>query len=382
MRGTPPKGHAPDCACVDCSSRPGGSGEWFSIAAVERDTAIAKDTLRVWERRYGFPTPQRDEQGDRHYDRAQLDRLRHIKRALDAGYRPGKVVPMPLDELKALPVRADSMPMAPPVAPDESALKPFIDLILRHEADALQRALNTAMERRGLTAFVREVVAPLNSHVGKAWLGGQMSVHEEHLYTETVQSVLRLGITLVAQSSNRSAPRVLLTTFPEEPHGLGLLMVEAFLAMQGCETVAMGPRMPLPEIDGAARAHRADIVALSFTASQNARDVTASLFELRRRLPAAVEIWAGGQCPVLYKKRTRAEALPVLAMADLGDIAGAVARWRSQRAGLGQPASGAGHGHGQRNTDSSVMRTPTHDPAQPMQGSPRLGRELQQGERD
>ena len=32
----------------------------LSIAAVERDTGLAKDTLRVWERRYGFPQPVRD----------------------------------------------------------------------------------------------------------------------------------------------------------------------------------------------------------------------------------------------------------------------------------------------------------------------------------
>ena len=33
------------------------------IAAVERDTGLGKDTLRVWERRYGFPTPERERFG-------------------------------------------------------------------------------------------------------------------------------------------------------------------------------------------------------------------------------------------------------------------------------------------------------------------------------
>lgn len=33
-------------------------GTLLSIAAVERDTGLTKDTLRVWERRYGFPTPR------------------------------------------------------------------------------------------------------------------------------------------------------------------------------------------------------------------------------------------------------------------------------------------------------------------------------------
>lgn len=35
----------------------------MNISAVERDIGIGKDTLRVWERRYGFPLPHRDSKG-------------------------------------------------------------------------------------------------------------------------------------------------------------------------------------------------------------------------------------------------------------------------------------------------------------------------------
>ncbi|MBZ8144144.1 cobalamin-binding protein, partial [Rubrivivax gelatinosus] len=44
----------------------------LSIAAVERDTGLSKDTLRVWERRYGFPSPARDPQGERAYPLEQV----------------------------------------------------------------------------------------------------------------------------------------------------------------------------------------------------------------------------------------------------------------------------------------------------------------------
>jgi DNA-binding transcriptional MerR regulator len=46
----------------------------FSIAEIERETGIKRDTLRVWERRYGFPTPLRNEQGVRMYPSEQLSR--------------------------------------------------------------------------------------------------------------------------------------------------------------------------------------------------------------------------------------------------------------------------------------------------------------------
>ena len=60
----------------------------FNIGVVERETGIGKDTLRVWEKRYGFPLPVRDQHEDRLYPAEQVDQLRLIKRLLDIGMRP------------------------------------------------------------------------------------------------------------------------------------------------------------------------------------------------------------------------------------------------------------------------------------------------------
>ena len=82
---------------ADCSQAP----NLWSIAEIERDTGLGKDTLRIWERRYGFPTPLRDARGDRVYDQPQLQRLIRIKQLLDSGHRPGRVVPLSLPGLMA-----------------------------------------------------------------------------------------------------------------------------------------------------------------------------------------------------------------------------------------------------------------------------------------
>ena len=55
------------------------------IASVERETGLSKDTLRMWERRYGFPTPERDANGERLYAPLQVRRLSQIKRLMTAG---------------------------------------------------------------------------------------------------------------------------------------------------------------------------------------------------------------------------------------------------------------------------------------------------------
>ena len=56
----------------------------LSISAVERDTGLSKDTLRVWERRYGFPTPERDAIGERAYSLEQVEKLRIVNEEMNA----------------------------------------------------------------------------------------------------------------------------------------------------------------------------------------------------------------------------------------------------------------------------------------------------------
>ena len=64
----------------------------MTIAAVERDRGLPKETLRVWERRYGFPKPLRDGNGERFYPIDQLATLRLLRRLVVAGHRSGQVV--------------------------------------------------------------------------------------------------------------------------------------------------------------------------------------------------------------------------------------------------------------------------------------------------
>lgn len=316
-----------------------------TIADVERDTGLSKDTLRVWERRYGFPLPLRDAQGERRYDGDQLLRLRHIRRLLDAGHRPGRVVSLPLAQLLALdtPARPQRMQGAPKksdaaAAPTVSKgpasgpdLSHWMDLLRTQRSQPLQQALQQWLLVHGLASLVRDVIAPLNRRVGQAWLDGELAVFEEHLYTELVQRLLRTGLSQVAAASALRPPRVLLTTVPGEVHTLGLLMAECMLVLEGCETTSLGAQTPLRDIAEAARAGGADVVALGFSSALKPRDARTALEQLLPQLPPSVRLWTGGQCPALQTGPRGTAPLPGHThMADLDQIAQAVAHWRAE----------------------------------------------------
>jgi DNA-binding transcriptional MerR regulator/methylmalonyl-CoA mutase cobalamin-binding subunit len=299
----------------------------LSISAVERDTGLSKDTLRVWERRYGFPVPGRDAIGERVYPLEQVEKLRMVKRLLDAGHRPGRIVPLPLMELQHLADKTVDQPTRAGDTPGPAVdVRPFLDLLREHDPTRLHREMKRVLTRLGLERFMLELVGPLNAAVGDAWIRGQMEIFEEHHYTETLQNVFRQAIADMPEPHGKGRPRVLLTTFPGEPHGMGLLMAEAMMALEGCLCISLGVQTPLWDIVLAAQAYRADVVALSFTGCMNPNQVVDGLTELRAKLPPKITIWAGGSAPVLHRRRIEG----VEPFDAHQSIPGALKRWRDE----------------------------------------------------
>lgn len=292
----------------------------INISAVERDTGLSKDTLRMWERRYDFPKPLRDHNGERAYPAEQVEKLRLIKRLMDRGHRPGKIIGLTATELERLGAEVSGE-----TAPRQD-IEVFVRLIKTHQLPELRRHLSQTMARQGLQNFVIDTVAPLSVAVGDAWMRGYLAVFEEHLYSELMQSVLRNAIASI-QPQGRS-PRVLLTSFPGEQHNLGLLMVEATLAVEGTSCIPLGTETPAAEIAVAARAHRADIVALSFSAAYSETRAADGLRELRAMLPEPTQLWAGGAGVA----RSRRQINGVKLVSSLGQIVDLVKEWRARHA--------------------------------------------------
>ena len=293
----------------------------FSITAVERDVGLSKDVLRVWERRYGFPAPERDANGERVYPAEQVERLRLIRRLMDHGHRPGRLLTATVKDLRALSLRR------PTVASGDQGegLDELVKLIKLHEAEAYSQAMLQRLARHGLQRFVLDTVAPLTQLIGVAWEEGRLQIFEEHLFTELTERLLRRAIATVPPGRE---PRILLTSLPNEQHGMGLLMAEATLALEGAHCISLGTQTPMLEIVRAAAAHRANIIALSFSAAFPRRQVPALLQQLRAAMPTGCELWAGGS----GMSRIAAQD-GVLSFSELGDAVAALARWRSIHAG-------------------------------------------------
>jgi methanogenic corrinoid protein MtbC1 len=294
----------------------------LSISAVERETGLSKDVLRKWETRYGFPAPLRDSQGERAYPPEQVQRLRLIKRLMDAGMRPSRLVSESNETLHSL---TRNSPAITTLTSEGTVERVTLDMLRKQDPDGLRQTLDRELLRHGVEHFVLDTLAPLNRAVGEAWARGELSIHEEHIYTEAIQWLLRDVIARLHDV--RGSPRVLLTTLPEEQHSLGILMLAALLSMHGAYCMSLGTQTPVQNIVEAAQAHNMDIVALSFSNAYPQRRILPALSELRENLSARSEIWAGGVgCARLHTPTDCA-----LLMSELEAALAALAAWRALR---------------------------------------------------
>jgi len=288
------------------------------INAVERETGVSKELLRMWERRYHFPHPGRDGQGDRIYPMDQVNKLRLLRRLIDAGFRPGKIIDLETAELEKLLRSQNRNPidMAPEIEQE------LIDVLQSRDAHRVREYLSHQMIKLGLQTFILNFLQHANFIVGDAWARGVIEIHEEHLYTEQVQTLIRSAITNLRAATE--PPHLMLTTAPEESHILGILMVEAMLRLDNVDAICFGAQMPVRDIAQAAIKHKMNIVALSFSASYPTSKAIEFLEELRFRLPLSVRIWAGGSS----LRSTRRSVEDVDFFHDLESIKQAVQQWR------------------------------------------------------
>ena len=283
--------------------------ECLNIGAVERDTGIARDTLRIWERRYGFPEPIRNDKGERMYPEVQLRRLQRIRRLLDQGLRPGKVIGLNdagLDKLEA------NLYLEKPLS---DSVKHLLTVLQNTDGTELETALSIIYQQQGMQIFITETIVPLLYTVGERWAIGKLQVFEEHLLSEVLTRFLNSEISLLQKTAMK--PRVLLATLPGEKHTLGLLMLAAMLSSRNISVVNLGGEVPLDQIVAAVERFDVDVIGVTFSSSYQYENIRRNLIELRESITEGVDIWMGGEgakrlrkLPVGVTKFTSLDGLP------------------------------------------------------------------------
>ena len=268
-----------------------------NIGALSQATKIPTETLRTWERRYNFPTPQRLPSGHRRYDASLIPHLRAIKTAIDQGYRPSAVLQIPYSELLGLLGQAPEKPAVATKSDSQTWVDASMAAILSLDGDELRTVLETRSAQRGFKNFVISDCPELLREIGDKWVAGKLSIANEHFASFVLQDLLsREWMRFNALNNGQVC---ILATPSGEDHVLGLHLAAYLVAINGHSIIWLDSNCPQESIAEVAASSQASHVFLSFSTGyplEQASDYSKVLHPL---LPADTHLVLGGRgCPL------------------------------------------------------------------------------------
>lgn len=296
----------------------GGKG-MLSIGALSASTGVPVETIRSWERRYGFPVAERKPSGHRVYALDTVARLRLISDALGRGHRAAEVVAASesaLESLLAALPRPSTDNKAPSSGATESAApgaEEHFRAIRAFDAEQLKRSFQADWARLGPLRFVQDRAAPFLHSLGDAWSAGTLDVRHEHFASACLGDFLRTA--RIPMDDRATGPVMALATLPGEQHGMGLQMSAVVCAAAGWRALMLGTDTPIAQIVALAREAPVAAVAISCAAPRR-RQTAEQLRTLRRRLPRGVSLIVGGSGAPAAASRGGVVVMPDLLTLD------------------------------------------------------------------
>ena len=262
----------------------------LGIGALSKACGIPAETLRTWERRYGFPVPlEREESTHRRYPLEAVERLRLIKTALANGNKPSAVVGAPLEDLHQLVALEGS---AANETHRHDPLVSWFTAVEMLDAEALDRAFARDWDERGAMRFLEELAAPFLVELGERWNRGDISVAHEHFASHRLAGFLTLCRERSGLGSRQKC--VLVTTLPGEQHTLGAHMAAVIFNLAGLQVVFLGPDTPVRDLAQAANRRGAVAVAVSASIGYPREQLQAQIRQLSRELSPSMTLFVGG----------------------------------------------------------------------------------------
>ena len=254
--------------------------EGYSIGDIAHLTGIKPHTLRIWEQRYGLPTPRRTGRGQRKYTSEDLKLLLNVTVLQRNGMRISRIAGMSQAEI----LGSVENIVADPEDPHgliESLLLSMIEL----DEGRFERSFASSMLRHGFEDSILKVVFPFMQRIGTLWLTGSVSPAHEHFVTNLVRRKIHVALDGQHASPNPEMPTVLLFLPPTEEHDLSLLFMHYMLRARGVRSYYFGANVPVESLEVITKGMDFDWFYTVMTSSPRKNAVMELIQDLRNRFP-------------------------------------------------------------------------------------------------
>ncbi len=222
----------------------------YRINTVCELTGLSPDAVRVWERRYGIPQPQRTAGGHRLYSRRDVRTLQWLVARQTEGMRISKAIKLwrelesqGRDPLFAAHAHAQ-------LAGASSSLRTYretwLQACLDFDEPAAEQALDAAFAEHDSERVCTDVLQRGLHDLGELWYRNQASVQQEHFASEL--AMRRLHHLLAIASVPLTKQTVVVVMPVGEQHSFPTLLLTLFLRRRGWQAMYLGADVPLEHL--------------------------------------------------------------------------------------------------------------------------------------
>lgn len=245
----------------------------YNLKVVLKETGLAADTLRAWERRYGLPTPNRTPGGHRLYSQRDIETIKWLMKRQAEGLSISRAVDMwneqiasgtdPLgDTAKPSSFSAVTMPF------HYQALDTTIDILrtrwieacMEFSESAAEQVLNQAFSMFPVEAVCLEVLQKGLSEIGERWYKNRITVQQEHFASGL--AMRRLDALLSASPAPTRNQTIVVGCPAEEWHTFTPLLLSLLLRRRGLNVIYLGANVPTEQFATTVQNLHADLVIL------------------------------------------------------------------------------------------------------------------------
>lgn len=233
----------------------------FSIESVYKMTGIPPATLRNWEKRYGFPHPQRSAGGHRFYNQSDIEFLKKATCWIEQGQGLPEIAKLYQKQICPSVVEAQ---IKNEIVDDVSFRTELIyeSLVNFDQNSFLQHytVLNVKLGPEQLFTLVFEKIL---KRLGKEWAEGKISIAQEHFVSAFIR--MKLGSFLAMDFPATQDKRILAATCSDERHEGGLMLLSAHLKFKGYPLFYFGTDVPVESLQKVVDDIKPQVVCLSYS---------------------------------------------------------------------------------------------------------------------
>lgn len=252
----------------------------YSIRDLEKLTGIKAHTIRMWEKRYQFLTPERTLTNIRFYSDQDLRSFLNISILNRNGFKISHIVKMKTKE-----INERILEITENVHDFDNQIESLIVAMTDLDELKFDKILTTSILKLGLENTITQIIYPFFEKIGVLWQIGTINPGQEHFVSSLIRQKLIIAIDGQYDPYAGNAKLFLLFLPNGEFHEIGLLYSHYLIKKSGFRVVYLSQNVPFEDLIEIAQMKPPDFLFTSFTSFITEVDLKSYIYKLSAAFP-------------------------------------------------------------------------------------------------